>query len=392
MPWRDVRPMDEKVLFIADYLRQLYTFTELCGRYEISRKTGYKWIKRYRQQDLQGLAEQSRRPQQSPQRTPYRIRKAIVELRQRGCMVLGPKKIRALLEQRFPDQPIPSKTTIYKILNAEGMVLSRRRKRRVRPDDRAFAPVNAVNDLWSVDFKGQFKMQDGQWCYPLTVMDHHSRYLLCCVGMPGTRGKETREAFTKLFEVYGLPKRIRSDNGVPFASTATAGLSTLAVWWIKLGIQPERIEPGKPQQNGRHERMHRTLKQAVVRPPAGGMRSQQKRFDQFRRSYNEQRPHEALNQKTPASMYRPSLRRYQPPTSPSYPDYFEVRRVKHDGLIYWRGYVAYISYLLEDEDVGIEQTGESTWDVYFGPIRLGQLDEAAVRSKGYRKGYLSVGV
>ena len=278
MPWKEVNPMQQRVLFIADYLRHTSSVSELCRSYGISRKTGYKWIRRYRESQLDGLTERSSRPHHSPTQVPFRIQQAIIELRQQFQVSPGPKKLLALLAERYPETELPSKTTIYNILHRAGLVASRRRKRRVSPYPQPFSPADAPNELWSVDYKGQFKLRNGHWCYPLTVMDHDSRYLCGCDALQGPRLIETKECFIRLFHEYGLPQRIRTDNGVPFASTACAGLSRLAIWWIRLGITPERIEPGKPQQNGRHERMHRTLKQAATIPPGASFKQQQKQL------------------------------------------------------------------------------------------------------------------
>ena len=382
MPWQEVKPMDQKVLFIADWLRQVRSFSELCAQYNISRKTGYKWIERYRQSGAEGLYDASRKPHFSPQQIPYPIRQAILELRHRGGIVLGPKKIQALLQQRFPSEPIPSKTTIYKVLHAEGLVIQRRRKKRVSPFPQPFATVDEANDVWSADYKGQFRMQNGFWCYPLTVMDHHSRYLLCCQALEGTRLDDTRSVFRRLFQEFGLPRRIRTDNGVPFATTTPGGLSRLAIWWITLGILPERIEPGKPQQNGRHERMHRTLKQAAANPPEQCLSSQQRSFDQFLYNYNQERPHEALRQQPPASCYQPSTRPYtDTPKEVAYPDYFLVRRLQGGGVVNCRNHMVYISSLLVGHNVGLNEIEQGVWDVYFGPVRLGCFDERQAKRK-----------
>lgn len=375
MPWQEMKPMDQKILFIADHLRGLYSHTKLCERYGISRKTGYKWLERYQQFELEGLEERSRRPHQSPLSTPYPIRKAIIELRTRSRVALGAKKIRALLAQRFPSQPLPSKSTIYNILNAEGLVHKQKRRGRVSPYPQPFAPVDEPNEVWSADYKGQFKLGSGQWCYPLTVMDHHSRYLLGCQGVTGTASVVARKQFARLFKQYGLPRRIRTDNGVPFASRATGGLSALSIWWIRLGIVPERIEPGKPQQNGRHERMHRTLKLATTRPAAASFAAQQRHFDAFRQEYNHERPHEALGQIPPAKYYQPSAREY-PKTlpQPEYPEYFVVRQVRSSGVVYANAGQVYVSHLLTGEQVGLEEVEDGVWDIYFGPIRLGSYN------------------
>lgn len=372
MPWIEVIPMDEKILFIADHLRGIYSHSELCLNFGISRKTGYKWLERYRQHAMAGLEDRSRRPHQCPLATPYPIRKAIIELRNKSRVALGAKKIHALLGQRFPNQALPSKSTIYNILNAEGLVEPRKRHRRFGRYPHPLAPAHEANELWSADYKGQFQLGSRQWCYPLTVMDHHSRYLLGCHGTTGTDSKGARAHFTSLFRKYGMPGRIRTDNGTPFASNAVAGLSSLSVWWIHLGILPERIEPGKPQQNGRHERMHRTLKQAATYPASSSLAAQQRRLDKFRHEYNHERPHEALDQTPPAAHYKTSLREY-PSRLPriEYPDHFVIKPIRSSGVVYAHNGQIYVSNLLKGEEVGMEEVGDGIWDIYFGPVRLG---------------------
>lgn len=391
MPWNEVTPVEQRVLFIADYLRQLSSISDLCTHYGISRKTGYKWIERFDQAGLEGLNERSRRPASCHLQTPYRLQQSIIELRQQFQITPGAKKLQILLAQRYPNETIPSKSTIYNILNRAGLVQSRQRKRHVAPYPKPFAPVREVNELWSVDYKGQFKLRNGQWCYPLTVMDHKSRYLCACDALKGPRLKETKAAFIHIFREYGLPARIRSDNGVPFASIARGGLSQLSLWWIRLGILPERIEPGKPQQNGQHERMHRTLKQATTRPPSCSMRSQQRRFDAFCEEYNQLRPHEALDQQTPASHYTASTRAY-PERLPEmhYPEYVEIRKVSANGTVYWRNKMVYVSHLLKNENVGLDEVDEGIWKVRYGPVTIGQFNEREIR--GHSVPYLTIKV
>ena len=376
MPWKDLRPMDERVLFVADYVRKIYSFSELRARYGVSRKTGYKWVDRYRREGVEGLGERSRRPQRQPTQLPYAMQRAIIELRGSRRTELGPKKIQVRLRERFPDQPAPSRTTIYNVLKRAGLIPPRHIRRRVAPAGGVVDGIKVPNGLWSADYKGQFLTGDRRWCYPLTVMDHASRYLLGCRTLPGTRGAETRAVFERLFRRYGLPERLRTDNGVPFASLGTAGLSRLSIWWIRLGIVPERIKPGQPQQNGRHERMHRTLKRAAAQPPAANARVQQRRFDAFRRHYNVDRPHEALAQRTPASLYTVSTRPY-PERLPelAYASYIHPHRVCDSGLIYWSALRIYVGYLLAGEQVGVEPVGDGVWNVHFGPVCLGGFDE-----------------
>lgn len=262
MPWKECAPMDEKLLFIADHLRGGAPLSELCRRYGISRKTAYKWVERYRQLGMDGLQERSRRPHGNNQAISYAQRRAIIELRTQQRSQMGPKKLHALLLQRWGPQETPSKTTIYNVLKAEGLVCSRRVRRRSVPTAQPLRTSKQPNGVWSADYKGQFKTADGHWCYPLTIMDHASRYLLAVHVYDSPNYEDAKRSFEQVFRQYGLPERIRSDNGPPFATTGVAGLSRLAIWWIRLGIRPERIERGKPQQNGRHERMHRTLKHA----------------------------------------------------------------------------------------------------------------------------------
>ncbi|MGL4995539.1 MAG: integrase core domain-containing protein [Deefgea sp.] len=390
MPWNEVKPMDEKVKFIADYLRGELAFKALCGLYGISRKTGYKWVQRYHSLGIEGLQAQSRRPHGSAV-TPYVVRQAVLELRNYKGDVLGPKKIQPLLATRFAESLIPSQTTIYNILKAAGCVKSRRRINRTPRSIQPLKTAANVNQLWSVDYKGQFKLSNGQWCYPLTIMDHASRYLLSCQGFSSTTGIEAKAVFEQLFRQYGLPERIRSDNGTPFASVGVGGLSKLSIWWIRLGIIPERIVPGQPQQNGRHERMHRTLKLRIGQPGAADMAQQQVILDEFRQHYNDERLHESLGQRVPKSVYQASTRRY-PETLPElvYPAYCERGRVCQSGLIYWRSLRVYVGYVLRGEWVGLELVGDGVWDVYFGPIRLGSLDEREV--KGAKNDYLTLKV
>jgi putative transposase len=381
MSWREMNPMTEKVLFIADYLRGGRTFSELCSMYEISRKTGYKWISRFQDLGLNGLHEQARRPHSSPGATPYVVRKAVIDLRTKRQAPYGAKKIKTLLEQRHPDWEIPSVTTIYKILRREELVRPRKIRRKVSPMQQPFSPVREPNDVWSADFKGQFLTADGCWCYPLTVMDHQSRFLLGCRNLVGTRFEQTKAEFEKLFREYGLPWRIRTDNGVPFASVAPGGISQLSKWWIRLGIMPERIEPGKPQQNGCHERMHRTLKQDTARPPAETVDLQQGRFDDFCQDYNHERPHESLGQQTPASCYEPS-RRPMPERLPEleYPGHFQICYVNPNGVINQGGDRVYVGGVLKGENMGLEEVADGAWDVFFGPVRLGCFDKRGSRS------------
>ena len=379
MPWSETKPMDQKTQFIADYLRQTLDMTELCGLYGISRKTGYKWIERYVEHGPQGLEDRSRRPGNSPGQTPSEIVEALLQVRRRHPS-WGAKKLLPFVHKRHPEWSLPSRSTVCDILSREGLVPKKRRRRVIGHPGKPQTQMLAPNDIWCADFKGQFKTGDGLYCYPLTVTDGYSRYLLGCQGLLSTSVAEAKPVFTRLFKEYGLPKRIRSDNGVPFATTTLARLSMLSAWWVRLGILPDLIEPGKPQQNGRHERMHRTLKAETTRPPAGNRQAQQRKFNRFIQEFNEVRPHEALDMATPSDLYVPS-RREMPDRLPGleYPDRFEVRYVSYNGGIRWNKGWVNVSMTCAGEYVGLEEIDDGVWNVYFGPLKLGRLHERHMR-------------
>ena len=379
MPWRETSPMDQRTQFIADHLRETQTITELCDRYGVSRKTGYKWIDRYLRLGPAGLEEHSRRPHRAPNQTADEIVAAILEARHRHPG-WGGKKLRALLQRRHPRWTLPGRSTVCDILSRHGLVPTRRSRRRIGHPGRPTTSMGAPNAVWCADYKGQFKTGDGRYCYPLTVTDGFSRYLLGCQGLGSTAGAEAQPVFTRLFKEYGLPLRIRTDNGVPFATTTLARLSKLSAWWVRLGILPEFIEPGRPDQNGRHERMHRTLKAATTRPAAGSLGAQQRRFNAFREEFNHVRPHEALEQQTPAACYHPSPRPMPTRLPPlEYPDHFEVRYVSANGGIRWNHRWVNVSTVCVGEFVGLEEIDDGIWNVYFGPLRLGRLLERHMR-------------
>jgi len=371
--------MDQKTQFIADYLRRTLSIAELCRHYEISRKTAYKWIDRYLDDGISGLAERSHRPHTCPHQTPDKVSEAIVEARHRHP-TWGAKKLLRILAARQPDVEWPARTTACDILSRRGLVKHPRRRRLIGHPGQPTSVITAPNQIWSADFKGHFKTRDGRYCYPLTVADSFSRYLLGCQALPATSCADAKPVFRRLFQEFGLPERIRTDNGVPFATVSLARLSTLSAWFIRLGILPELIEPGKPQQNGRHERMHRTLKAEATRPPAANARTQQRRFNSFRQEYNHERPHEAIALQTPAALYRSAPRPY-PARLPAleYPAHFETRYVSHNGGIRWNSQWVNVSITCAGEYVGLEEIDNGIWDVYFGPLRLGRLSEAQMR-------------
>lgn len=379
MPWKESSPMDQKTQFIADYLRHTLCFAELCALYHVSRKTGYKWASRYEESGASGLADRSRRPHSSPHQTPAELIAAIVEARGHHP-TWGAKKLLAHLTRRDPGRPWPSRSVCCSILSRHGLIKQPRRRRPPGHPGKPSTLITAPNEVWSADFKGQFKTRDGRYCYPLTVTDNFSRFLLSCRALTSVCVADSQVVFRTLFREFGLPSRIRTDNGVPFATVSLARLSRLSAWWVRLGVLPEFIEPGCPQQNGRHERMHRTLKAETTRPPASGLRSQQRSFDRFRREYNEERPHEALEMQTPSSLYSPSPRPF-PERLPrlEYPAHYEKRYVSHNGGIRWNSGWINVSITCAGEYVGLEEIDDGRWDVYFGPLKLGRLLEREMR-------------
>jgi putative transposase len=379
MPWSHTSPMDQRTQFIAAYLRDRLSVTELCELYGVSRKTGYKWIDRYLMHGPQGLEERSRRPSTSPRQTPDHVVAAILEARRRHPS-WGAKKLLSILSKRHPRWPWPARSTVCDILSRHGLVPKKRKRRVSGHSGKPTSSIDAPNDVWSADFKGHFKTGDGYYCYPLTITDGYSRFLLSCQALSSTSVAEAKPVFMRVFKEFGLPRRIRTDNGVPFATNTLARLSQLSAWWVRLGILPEFIEPGKPQQNGRHERMHRTLKAETTRPPGANLRAQQQKFNHFRDEFNHERPHEALDMRTPAACYEPSPRAmpHKPPPF-EYPDRFEVRYVSANGGIRWNRQWVNVSTTCAGEYVGLEEIDDGVWNVYFGPLKLGRLLERHMR-------------
>lgn len=373
--WSSTSPMRERVRFVADVERGELTIDELCDRYGVSRKTGYKWLGRYRGEGPAGLQDRSRRPHHSPNATDPLVVALLEELR-RLHPSWGAEKLLKVLGRREPRLELPGRSTGCELLKRAGLVRQKRRNIRRGHPGPPLSKMDEPNAVWCADFKGQFKTRDGVYCYPLTVTDGFSRYLLCCQGLRSTRHELAKPVFTRLFQEFGLPRIIRTDNGVPFASTALGRLSHLSAWWIRLGIQPELTEPASPAQNGRHERMHKTLKAETTRPPAGNLAAQQVRFNAFRREFNDERPHEALGQETPGSVYERSRRQFPRKLPPiSYPGHYEVRYVSENGAIRWKRAWVGVTTVLAHEYIGLEEVGEGLWDVYFSRLRLGRLDE-----------------
>jgi transposase InsO family protein len=374
--------MDERMKFIADCLRGELPMMALCEQYGISRKTGYKWLGRYRADPEGGLADRSRAPHHPAQGIDEAVAAAIVELRQQHPY-WGPRKLLVKLEQRYPEQRRPAASTVGNLLRREGLSRPRRQRRRAPPLTTPLVHAQAANDVWCADFKGWFRTARGERCDPLTISDAHSRFLIeCRIVAPTTEG--VLPCFEQAFRTYGLPRALRTDNGPPFATTGAGGLSRLSVEWVKLGIKLERITPGKPQENGRHERMHRTLKEDTTKPPAASVEEQQARFARFRETYNCERPHEALGLDVPAAHYSPSPRPYRVQLEdPWYDADHAVRRVRQCGTIKWGGEQIFISNSLVGELVGVAETGAGDWIVRFADIDLGTIDRRTRRLRRF---------
>lgn len=293
MSWRNYDQKEQKMLFISDWLKQETTMSDLCRCYGISRKTGYKLIHRYEEEEFKAFEERTHARHYINNQTSSEMCSEIVKTKKK-FLYFGPRKIRDWLIRQYPHRSWPAASTIGEILKNNGLVKPRRYRRKVEPYTAPFANCQHANHVWSADFKGQFRLGNHRYCYPLTISDNYSRFLLTCYGLYRPTLKETKEQFEKAFYLYGLPDFIKTDNGLPFAGNGTAGLSQLSVWWLKLGIIPERIKPGHPEQNGRHERMHRTLKEATTKPPQSNLCRQQLKFDEFINEYNHERAHDAL--------------------------------------------------------------------------------------------------
>lgn len=373
MPWKETCPMDQKIQLIAAWLTGRYSKVELSRRFCVSRKTVHKYLDRYSLLGEAGLSECSRAPHCHPNAVSKEVIHQVLSIKRRYPH-WGPVKIRDYLRLNHGDQDWPAASTLGSILKRYGHVKPRKsRSGRVPSSDPLSHCINP-NDVWSADFKGHFRMGNQRWCYPLTVSDNASRYLLECRGMHRPTEQGVWAPFERVFREYGLPIAMRTDNGSPFASTALGGLTRLNVWFIKLGITPERIAPGQPQQNGRHERMHRTLKAEA--PPQGNLSAQQRAFNRFRHEYNEERPHESLQGIPPGRIYQSSNRHY-PHKLPlvEYDTCLTVRHVRSNGEIKWRGDLIYLSEALRNESVGLRQIDEYRWQVYFAHYPLGILDE-----------------
>ena len=369
--------MSERVGLIRDFLTGEFGVQELADQYEVSRKTVYKWIERFQSDGWPGLEDRSRAALFHPNAVSDEIELELLALKARKPL-WGAPKLRRKLEETLGPEKCPAESTLSEILKRHGLSRGRKRARRATPSEQPMAHCHGINQVWCVDFKGWFRTGDGRKCTPLTASDAYSRYLLCCQGLGQATGFLTvRPLFIKTFRENGLPGAIRSDNGSPFASVGLGGLTPLSVWWVRLGIDLERIQPGHPEQNGRHERMHRTLKEATAHPPARNLRAQQKSFDAFREEYNRERPHEALDQRPPGTLYRSSVREYPErlPAQRGYPDDWQTRRLRRWGQMRWKGRDILVAGALWGQEVGFKPVGEGLWAVYFEHLELGVFDE-----------------
>jgi len=364
----------ERQQFVEDFESQHWSMAELCERYGVSRPTGYKWLTRYRQGGVAALVDRSRAPHSCPHQMPAAVAAKVLAARQKYHW--GAKKLLEVLRRQHPALAWPARSTLNALLERHQLL----RKHRRRPKwTHPGAPVLATvrpNQVWPADFKGQFRTRDGRYCYPLTVTDHFSRAVLACHGLRSVATAAAKPVFLALFREVGLPDAIRTDNGSPFASTGLHGLSPLNVWWMQQGIVHQRIRRANPQDNGTHERMHRELKRETTRPAASTLRAQQRRFDAFLRRYNDERPHEALKNRTPASLWTPSARPYcERPAPPEYPNHLEVRRVGSCGTLHLHGRRLFVSHALQGQIIGLEEVGDGIWNIVYYRTLLGKLDE-----------------
>ncbi len=374
MPWRESEVMQERARFVVEYESGEWTMSELCRHYGIARKTGYKILSRWQEAGAEGLKDLGRTPHRHPNQTPAEVEEQILAARH-AHMRWGARKLRSWLEARHPDRCWPAASTIGELLKRAGLVSRSRLRRSTPPYTQPFATAAGANDVWCVDFKGWFRTADGARIDPFTMTDACSRYLLRCQAVAKTDTASVQAICEAAFREYGLPRAIRSDNGAPFASRAVAGLSRLALYWMKLGIVPERIEPGHPEQNGRHERMHRTLKAETASPAEANPRRQQQSFDRFRRLFNEERPHEALGMQPPAAIYSASPRRHPDRVpQPEYDTGLLVRSVYPHGQFFWKNNHIFLTKVLAGERIGLEQVDEHYWRVMYASFPIAWFD------------------
>lgn len=376
--WKEARVVDQRVSFVEAARRGDESVTALCVAHGVSRKTGYKWLKRAATGE--SLDDRSRRPHASPQRLNEALEDLFLELR-RERPTWGARKLLARLQAVHGGAyDWPSASTVGELLKRNGLVRRRRSRPKLEPYSSPLAPMDEPNAVWCADFKGDFRTADRRRVLPLTITDGASRYLLRCTALGRIDRPNVQPVFESAFREFGLPYVLRTDNGPPFVTVGPAGLSRFAIWLVKLGIHPERTAPGKPTQNGRHERMHRTLGEDAINPPAATFAKQQRRFDAFRRIFNEERPHQALEMRTPEAVYRASPRRFpRKLDEPAYPETYVRRSVRPNGEIKLAGRLVFVSETLSGEHVGIDERDDDTFAIYFGPLRLGAIDRATMK-------------
>ena len=376
MPWKETGVMDLRSQFVVAFASGLFSMTQLCKDFEISRPTGYLWVSRNVNDEPTEMLNLSRAPHTCPHRTPSDVVDAIIESRRKHPL-WGPKKLITILRRDNPkvSDRLPAVSTAGDILKAAGLVANRRRRPRSEHPGSAPVVANEPNDEWFIDFKGEFKLGNAVMCYPLTVTDACTRAVLCCDALTSTEHAGTQARLQQLFERVGMPKAMRSDNGCPFCSPAIGGISKLSLWWTKLGIFHDRSRPASPQDNGQHERMHRDLKAETTRPPGNDIPKQQERFDAFRHQFNHIRPHEALEMATPASLWQPSL--ITMPVKlpgPEYPGHMEVRTVGKNGYFKFAGQATFLSQVLSHEQIALEEIEEHIWSIRFYDRLIARFD------------------
>ena len=375
MPFASTDHTLERARLVAAHLDGLFSVTELAGRFGVSRPTVYKWVERYRAGGTDALLDRPSIARTQPGQTAPETEMLLVACR-KAHPHWGPRKLLLYLAKRHPDVALPAPSTAGAILGRHGLTKKRRKRRPPKHPGSTPLVAETPNAVWTTDYKGQFRLGDGELCYPLTVCDAHSRFILSCHGLPSVEQYAALRQFERLFREYGLPDAIRSDNGTPFATPALCGLSRLSVWWIKLDIDHDRIDPGQPQQNGAHERMHRTLKAECARPPERDMAAQQTRFDAWQAEFNADRPHDALCGQVPADRYTRSVREMPDVLpEPEYPGHYEVRYLSQDGNVRFKTKQFFVSQTLAHEHIGFEETADGIWDVYFFDRLLARLDE-----------------
>ena len=382
MPWKNCTTMEQKIEFICEWQTGKYTITELCQAFEISRPTAYRLIDRYENMGINGLREQSRSPINHPNRTKDYVEKKIILLKEKYNR-WGAKKIHKLLFNHCSSQDIPSVVTVHNILSKNGLVCPQKRLRRVKPVYPIFDPKHC-NEVWSADYKGKFLMGNKKYCHPLTIADSKSRYIFSAKAHYTENYKSVKEEFTRVFRTYGIPRQVHTDNGIPFGAVkAIQRFTRLSYWFIDLGILPVFSDPAHPEQNGRHERMHRDLKAACALPSSYDLKAQQRKLNKFVKEYNHERPHEALDMETPASIHEYSNRPFPERISKyDYPSHMKVMNVTKNGNVRWKSYYwVYMTSGLVGKQVAAEELGNGIWKVFYRNVFLGYFNEKDIREK-----------